>query len=63
MTVGREFETPVVPGNDHAEKTMLLQKRPNLWRKVQSFVSDVPVVDHRAQLFYRALDKSPLFVA
>ncbi len=55
--VGGELEAAVPLRDDHREETPLLQEVPDLGRQVGATVGDVPVVDHAAEVFARAVDE------
>ncbi len=56
-----EAQAAVFLRNDHAEELVLLDEGPQLRRQVGMDVGDFPVVDHRAQLFDRAIEEGLLF--
>src|SRR5687768_11908803 len=57
MCERRKAQASVLARDDHAEKALVLDVLPDVWRKIVQLVSDLPVVDHRAQLFDRAIDE------
>ncbi len=57
VRVGGELETAVPLRDDHREEALLLQEVPDLGRQVGATVGDVPVVDHAAEFFARAVDE------
>ena len=63
MGLRGKFQPAVLLGNDHPEKTFVLDELPNLRRQVGTLVGDVPVVQHRAQLLHLVIKKSLLFPA
>ena len=61
MRVRREFEAAVPLRDDHREEALLLQEVPDLRWHVGAPMRDVPVIDHAAQFFARAVDERLLF--
>ena len=60
MRVGGELEAAVPLRDDHREEALLLQEVPDLGWQVGATVGDVPVVDHAAEFFARAVDEGLL---
>ena len=50
-------------GDDHAEKTVVLDIGPDFGGQVTVFLSDVPVIDHLAQGVGGAVEKGAFFRA
>ncbi len=61
VRVGGEFETTVFLRDDHREEAARLEVIPHLRRQVTALVSDVPIVEHAAQLFAGSVDECLLF--
>ena len=61
MRVGRETEPAIFLRNDHAEEFAGLDKVPGFGRQITPFPIDLPVVEHRAQLVDRTVEKRLLF--
>ena len=57
MRERRETETAVLLRNDQAEEFVLFEKCPHLRRQVGQLVADLPVIDHPAELFNRAIEE------
>ena len=47
--------------NNHAEKAVILDELPGARRQIMQLVGDLPVVEHRAEFFDRAVDESLFF--
>ena len=62
MRLRGEFEPAVRLRDDHAEETLLLEVAPHRRRQVAALVRDLPVVEHRAQLLDRPVEKRLLRV-
>src|SRR5690606_7426079 len=62
VRLGRELESAVLLGNDHAEEALAPQELPDIGRQVLA-LADLPVVQHAAQLLHRAVEKSALLDA
>jgi hypothetical protein len=58
-----ETEAAIFLGNDHAEETVFLEKRPGFRVEVGVAVVDLPVIQHVAQLLDRAIDEGLLLDA
>ena len=61
MPVGGKFQPAVLLRNDHREELVRLEEVPDLRRQVAQFPTDVPVVDHAAELLDRAVEEGLLF--
>lgn len=57
---GGEALAAVLLGNDQAEEAVLLDEGPGFFRQVHA-LADVPVADHGAEFFGRAVDEGLLF--
>ncbi len=53
----REAEAAVFLRDDHPEEFLLLEEIPYLGRQIGAFVRDLPIVDHAAELFDRAVEE------
>ena len=62
MRLRGKFEPAVRLRDDHAEEALLLEVAPHLRRQVVALVRDLPVVEHRAQLLDRPVEKRLLLV-
>ena len=51
----------MLPGNDHAEEFVALDKLPGLRRQVAPFPIDLPVVEHGAELVDGAVEEGLFF--
>ncbi|MCG3771436.1 MAG: hypothetical protein JW384_02622 [Nitrosomonadaceae bacterium] len=56
----RKSVPAVLPRDDHAEKTILLNELPDFRWQIMKFASDLPLVQHLAQLLHRTGEEVPL---
>ena len=63
LVVGQrgEAQAAIFLRDDHAEELVLLDEGPQFRRQIRMDVGDFPVVDHRAQLFDRAIEEGLFF--
>ena len=59
--IGRELQTAVLLGDDHAKEALVLDVLPGLRRHVLQFVGDLPVIDEAAGLFDLVVHEGLLF--
>ena len=60
--IGREAFAAEFLGNDQGEEAVFLDVRPGLGRQIHR-LADLPVADHRAEFFGRAIDEGLFFFA
>jgi len=62
MRQGGKTLAPVLPGDDHAEESLVLDELPDLGRQIVKLMGDAPFIQHRAQLLNRTVEKRLLFL-
>ena len=61
MGVVGKLQAAVFFLHNHAQKAVVFNELPRFGRQIFAAVGDVPVVEHAAQFFHRAVDKRLLF--
>src|SRR5262245_44780865 len=62
MSVGGKAVPAILLGNDQREKSLRLEKLPDLRRQIAELPIDLPIVQHVAELLDRAINEGLLFV-
>ena len=57
MRLRGKSQPPVLLGNNHPEETPVLDELPDMRRQIGTVVGNVPIVQHRAQLFDFVIQK------
>ena len=63
MRQRRKAMAPILPGDNHTEKAVVLDELPDMGRQIVQLTRNVPFVQHCAQLFHRAGEKGFFFRA
>ncbi len=61
MRQSGKLQAAIFPGDDHAEKTFILNKLPDLGRQIMQFLGNLPIIEHAAQGLHRPVEKG-LFI-